>query len=226
MGDTGADSMKRHLIWAMIFCAVPAAAQFGNRNWKAPVANAAALPTCNAGSDGHSRVTLDDGHAHTCLNGTGWVDHVDGGGGSAITFDIGDDGGNDSTDLSEIATTGDTNTIFTESSADKLLIAVGNNWPICDTANAGDSATAFFTSGEIADAQVSDTLTVGSGGSVNAGAVGADHIDTITEIAAPLKTGADGTVVTGTAGATDECAKWDANGDLITAGAACGAGVP
>ncbi len=58
------------------------------------------------------------------------------GGGSAITFDIGDDGGDDSVDLTEIATTGDTNTIFTESAADKMLIAVGNNWPTSDTADA------------------------------------------------------------------------------------------
>lgn len=55
-------------------------------------------------------------------------------------------------------------------------------------------------------------------------AVGADHIDAITEIAAALKTGSDATVVTGTAGSTGDCAEWDANGDLVTAGAACGVG--
>ena len=54
--------------------------------------------------------------------------------GSAITFDIGDDGGDDSTDINEIATTGDTNSIFTESSPDKILVAVGSNWPTADTA--------------------------------------------------------------------------------------------
>ena len=57
-------------------------------------------------------------------------------GGSAVVFDIGDDGGDDSLDVSEIATTGDTNTIFTESAADKILIAVGSNWPTSDTADA------------------------------------------------------------------------------------------
>ena len=82
-----------------------------------------------------------------------------GAGGSAITFDIGDDAGDDSVDVNEIATTGDTNAIFSEPSADKILIAVGNNWPTADTANAGDSATSFFSSGEIADAQLVDTLT-------------------------------------------------------------------
>jgi len=61
------------------------------------------------------------------------------GAGQAVTFDIGDDGGNDSTDVGEIATTGDTNSIFTESSPDKILIAVGNNWPTADEAVAAAS---------------------------------------------------------------------------------------
>jgi hypothetical protein len=76
------------------------------------------------------------------------------GGGSAITFDIGDDGGNDSTDLSEIATTGDTNSIFTESSANKMLVNLSNNWPtadlastltITDTAGANENNALVFT---------------------------------------------------------------------------------
>ena len=54
------------------------------------------------------------------------------GAGQAIVLDLGDDGGNDSTDVGEIAVTGDTNSIFTEPTADKLLIAVGNNWPTAD----------------------------------------------------------------------------------------------
>lgn len=59
-----------------------------------------------------------------------------GSGGSAIILDLGDDSGNDSTDLNEIATTGDTNNIFTLPSADKLLINLGLNWPSADTADA------------------------------------------------------------------------------------------
>lgn len=75
-----------------------------------------------------------------------------GGGGTPNILDLGDDASNESTDLIEIATSGDTNSIFTEPSADKLLIDVSNNWPTADTAstaNAGDSATAFFSSGTI-----------------------------------------------------------------------------
>ena len=59
-----------------------------------------------------------------------------GAGGSAIVLDLGDDAADESTDLTEIATTGDTNSIFTEPAADKLLIAVGNNWPTADAATA------------------------------------------------------------------------------------------
>lgn len=57
------------------------------------------------------------------------------GSGSSIILDLGDDGGNDSTALGEIAITGDTNSIFTEPSADKLRIAVGNDWPKADTSD-------------------------------------------------------------------------------------------
>ena len=71
-----------------------------------------------------------------------WEVDQTGAGGSAITFDIGDDGGNDSVDVNEIATTGDTNTIFTESTADKILIAVGNNWPTADTATTASALVA------------------------------------------------------------------------------------
>jgi hypothetical protein len=43
-------------------------------------------------------------------------------------------------------------------------------------------------------------------------------------VAAAARTGVDAELVTGTAGATGECAEWDVNGDLISAGAACGVG--
>ena len=60
---------------------------------------------------------------------------IGGGSGASITLDLGDDGGNDSTALSEIAITGDANLIFTEPSADKLLINLGLDWPKADTAD-------------------------------------------------------------------------------------------
>ncbi len=53
----------------------------------------------------------------------------------------------------------------------------------------------------------------------------ADTIDAITQVAAALKTGADLKFVTGTAGSDTHCAQWNADGDLVTAGAACGGAV-
>ena len=53
-----------------------------------------------------------------------------GSGGSAIVLDLGDDGSNESSDLTEIATSGDTNNIFTEPAADKFLIDLSNAWPM------------------------------------------------------------------------------------------------
>ena len=72
------------------------------------------------------------------------------GAGQAIILDLGDDGGNDSTDLGEIAPVGAAaTTIFNEVSADKLEIDTDIAWPTAATANAGDSATAFFSAGTI-----------------------------------------------------------------------------
>ena len=67
--------------------------------------------------------------------GAGWDCGTDnsGGGGTPNILDLGDDGGNDSTDLVEIATSGDTNSIFTEPTADKVLINLANDWPKSDT---------------------------------------------------------------------------------------------
>jgi len=56
--------------------------------------------------------------------------------GSSIILDLGDDGGNDSVALGEIAVTNDTNAIFSEPSADKLLIDLSKDWPKADTADA------------------------------------------------------------------------------------------
>lgn len=84
-------------------------------------------------------------------SGGAWVCDSDdsGSGGSAITLDIGDDGGDDSVDLSEIATTGDTNSVITESADDKLLIDFGQNWPTADAADALSANGANCSAGEI-----------------------------------------------------------------------------
>jgi len=50
---------------------------------------------------------------------------------------------------------------------------------------------------------------------INTPAMGADSIDAITEIAAALKSGADGTFITGTAGTNGDLSQWNADGDLV-----------
>lgn len=82
------------------------------------------------------------------------------GGGSAVVLDLADDASNESTDLNEIAITGDTNSIFSEPTADKLLINVANDWPTCDLAQnvnctgcvgAGDIGANAVENSEMAD---------------------------------------------------------------------------
>lgn len=92
-----------------------------------------------------------------------------GAGGSAIVLDLGDDDSNESTDLNEIATTGDTNSIFTSPSADKLLIGVASAWPAADAlaANPADCAannfaTTIAASGDLTCAQVNFTDLAGT----------------------------------------------------------------
>jgi hypothetical protein len=54
--------------------------------------------------------------------------------------------------------------------------------------------------------------------------LGTGAVDSISEISASLKSGADGTLVTGTAGTSGNCVEWNADGDIVDAGAACGTG--
>ncbi len=65
-----------------------------------------------------------------------WACTTAAGGGVSVALDLGDNASNESDALTKIATSGDTNSIFTESAADKLLIAVASNWPTSDTADA------------------------------------------------------------------------------------------
>lgn len=73
-----------------------------------------------------------------------------GGGGGSTALDLGDNGSNESSGLTEIATSGDTNSIFSEPSADKLLINLGLDWPKADVADtiavtsSGGDTTSFF----------------------------------------------------------------------------------
>ena len=72
------------------------------------------------------------------------------GGGSSVKLDLADNAVNESTGITEIATTGDTNSIFTEPIDDKLLIAVGNKWPTAALADALSGATTDCPAGQYA----------------------------------------------------------------------------
>ena len=74
------------------------------------------------------------------------------GAGQPVTLTIG--GEAKSEDLAGIVITNDTNAIFSEAPADNLAIDVSKRWPTADVANAGDSATAFFSAGTIEAARL------------------------------------------------------------------------
>jgi len=84
-----------------------------------------------------SKLTI--GSEGNCLVVSGglpaWSGSCGGGGGSSTALDLGDNGSNESSGITEIATSGDTNSIFSEPSADKLLINLANDWPKSDTSD-------------------------------------------------------------------------------------------
>ena len=102
------------------------------------IPNSTSLPgTCTVGEQYMDTDATTGQRYYLCETTDNWVLQGDGAGsGSAVVLDIGDDGGDDSADMDELATTGDDNQIFTEITEDKLLIRVGNNWPTSDTADA------------------------------------------------------------------------------------------
>jgi hypothetical protein len=121
--------------------------------------------------------------------------------GQAVSLDLGNDGNEESADVSEIATTNDTNAIFTESSADTLLMDASKNWPTADEVNISaltNLGSSVSGSDEVAVADVSDANNIkkvtaqdiadlsGSGGSaitLDLGDDGTNESTDLTEIA-------------------------------------------
>lgn len=184
-------------------------------------------------------------------DGSTTIDEAIGASASNVVLDIDDDGTNESTSLSEIATTNDTNNVFTEDSADKLLADVGKNWPSADDAKQiirADNSGAVthtnmaVTSSPSAGTEQSFELDIdstsflklyteadGSGGIQNSRLELDQNISMdngTTEITSTefnlldgmtAKTGNDSNFATGTAGTTDNLAKWNADGDIVEA---------
>jgi hypothetical protein len=105
-------------------------------------------------------------------------------GAGALALDLTDDDVNESSALVEIATTGDTNSIFTEPSADKLLIDAGQNWPGADTATALAADPADCGANAKADA-------IAANGALTCSAVDTGDITDGTILPADLNDGAD-----------------------------------
>jgi hypothetical protein len=100
------------------------------------------------------------------------------GSGSSVILDLADNGANESTALGEIATSGDTNSIFTEPSADKLLVDLSKDWPKADTA---DDLTCTNC---IGPTEITD-LTLGTD-------TAGDYVSGVTASQGLLKTGTEG----------------------------------
>jgi len=67
--------------------------------------------------------------------------------GAAVALDLGDDGSIQTTALEEIATSGDTNNIFTHPISGKLLIDLSKRWPAADSAAALSSTLGISSGG-------------------------------------------------------------------------------
>jgi len=76
-----------------------------------------------------------------------------------------------------------------------------------------DALTNFVAGEHFLQSAITETGTVASG--TWAANLAADTVDAITEIASALKSGSDGTLVTGTAGTSGNLVEWDANGDAV-----------
>lgn len=93
---------------------------------------------------------------------------------------------------------------------------------ISDFASAGgDMAASTYDPATIAEQLVGLTATQTltnktlTSPTINTPALGANSVDAITEIASALKSGSDGTLITGTAGTSGDLAIWNADGDLV-----------
>ena len=170
------------------------------------VTDAAALDDCDTGSGSLVALCAWDGSDWQAIGGGG----ADGVGVSGIAATGGTATG------PTVTITGAGTVSAARSSNTITITGTGDGVGVSGIAGGSGGTT---TGATVTLAEGSGITTVRSSDTVTISApVAADHIDAITEIAASIKSGEDGTLITGTEGAVGECAEWDANGDLVTAG--------
>lgn len=121
---------RGHITELLVVAALALAAPASANTESGTYAN---MGTCNDGSpreyfivDATSATSCAAGgstfEAHCCCKDGTWAVCDSGGGGGSVIFDIGDDGGNDSTSLAELSTVNDDYSAVTEPSADEVQI--------------------------------------------------------------------------------------------------------
>jgi len=108
------------------------------------------------------------------------------------------------TDVSDLDLSDIGDVTLTSIASGEILVWDGSGWVNNTLAEAG-----------IAPALHTHAATDITSGTLPPARLGADSIDAITEIASSLKSGSDGTLITGTAGTSGDLSQWDANGDLV-----------
>lgn len=108
------------------------------------------------------------------------------------------------TDVSDIDLEDIGDVTLTSIASGEILVWNGSGWVNNTLAEAG-----------IAAASHTHAATDITSGTLPPARLGADSIDSITEIASSLKSGSDGTLITGTTGTSGDLSQWDANGDLV-----------
>jgi hypothetical protein len=108
------------------------------------------------------------------------------------------------TDVSDLDLSDINDVTLTSIASGEILVWDGSGWVNNTLAEAG-----------IAPASHTHAATDITSGTLPPARLGADSIDAITEIASSLKSGSDGTLITGTAGTSGDLSQWDANGDLV-----------
>lgn len=102
--------------------------------------------------------------------------------------------------------------VFEGATADAFETTLTVTDPTADRTVTIQDATTTLVGRDTTDTLTNKTLTSPT---INTPSMGADSIDAITEIAAALKSGADGTLITGTAGTSGDLAQWNVDGDLV-----------